>query len=242
MFDWKMEYPDPLVPRQRRLELNERLNDEGEVVDPLDRDEVRERTRTLVEDHGVDSVAVSLLHSYESDEHEQIVADVIAEEYPDLNVSLSSEVVPVIREYERTSTTVINAYVAPVVADYLEFLQSELTSDGFAGEVYMMTSSGGIVDVQTAKAEPISLVESGPAARGARLANLRRDPRQRRRVLVRHGRNHGEGVDRRGRRREDEVQGRRRSRSPVQGGSGYDLVSPLIDLTEIGAGGARSPP
>jgi len=130
MFDWEMEYPDPLVPRQRRLELNERLNDAGEVVEPLDREEIRERTRTLVEDHNVDSVAVSLLHSYESDEHEQMVAGVIEDEYPDLNVSLSSSVVPVIREYERTSTTVINAYVAPVVADYLEFLRSELESEG----------------------------------------------------------------------------------------------------------------
>jgi len=237
MFDWEMEYPDPLVPRQRRLELNERLNDAGEVVEPLDREEIRERTRTLVEDHNVDSVAVSLLHSYESDEHEQMVAGVIEDEYPDLNVSLSSSVVPVIREYERTSTTVINAYVAPVVADYLEFLRSELESEGFAGEVYMMTSSGGIVDVRTAKAEPVRLVESGPAA-GVLASRI-------------FGQNHGNddvfsfdmgGTTAKGSVVEDgDV--RMKYTADVarvhrfKEGSGYDLVSPLIDLTEIGAGG-----
>ncbi|WP_226482688.1 hydantoinase/oxoprolinase family protein [Natrinema amylolyticum] len=237
MFDWEMEYPDPLVPRQRRLELDERLTDDGEVVEPLDEEEVRERTRTLVEDHGVDSVAVSLLHSYESDTHERAAAEVIEDEYPDLNVSLSADVVPVIREYERTSTTVINAYVAPVVADYLEFLGSELQSEGFAGEVYMMTSSGGIVDVQTAKAEPIRLVESGPAA-GVLASRI-------------FGENHGNddvfsfdmgGTTAKGSVVEDgdirmkyETDVARVHR--FKEGSGYDLVSPLIDLTEIGAGG-----
>ncbi|WP_222912869.1 hydantoinase/oxoprolinase family protein [Natrinema sp. SYSU A 869] len=237
MFDWEMEYPDPLVPRQRRLELDERLTDDGEVVEPLDEEEVRERTQTLVEDHDVDSVAVSLLHSYESDTHERAVAEVIEDEYPDLNVSLSADVVPVIREYERTSTTVINSYVAPVVADYLEFLRSELQSEGFAGEVYMMTSSGGIVDVRTAKAEPIRLVESGPAA-GVLASRI-------------FGENHGNdgvfsfdmgGTTAKGSVVEDgdvrmkyETDVARVHR--FKEGSGYDLVSPLIDLTEIGAGG-----
>lgn len=237
MFDWQMQYPDPLVPRQRRLELDERLDDEGEVVEPLDEAEVRERVRTLVEDHDVDAVAVSLLHAYESDAHERVVGDVIEEEYPDLNVSLSSEVAPVIREYERTSTVAINAYVAPVVADYLDYLRSELGTEGFDGEVYMMTSSGGVVDLETAKAEPIRLVESGPAA-GVLASRI-------------FGANHdSEDVftfDMGGTTAKGSVvtdgEVRMKYATDVarvhrfKEGSGYDLVSPLIDLTEIGAGG-----
>ena len=237
MFDWNMEYPDPLVPRQRRLELDERLSDDGGIVEPLDEEDVRDRVHTLVEDHDVDSVAVSLLHAYESDTHERLVASVIEDEYPDLHVSLSSEVAPVIREYERTSTVVINAYVAPVVADYLEYLQSELRSEGFDGEVYMMTSSGGVVDIRTAKAEPIRLVESGPAA-GVLASRI-------------FGANHDSedvftfdmgGTTAKGSVVKDgEV--RMKYNTDVarvhrfKEGSGYDLVSPLIDLTEIGAGG-----
>ncbi|UHQ95210.1 hydantoinase/oxoprolinase family protein [Haloterrigena alkaliphila] len=237
MFDWEMEYPDPLVPRQRRLELNERLDDDGEVVEPLDREEVRERVGTLVEDHDIDSIAVSLLHSYESDVHERAVAEVIDDEYPDLNVSLSADVVPVIREYERTSTTVINAYVAPVVADYLSYLQSELQSEGFAGEVYMMTSSGGVVDVRTAKAEPVRLVESGPAA-GVLASRI---------FGEKHGNDDVFSFDMGGTTAKGSIveDGDIRMKYAAdvarvhrfKEGSGYDLISPLIDLTEIGAGG-----
>lgn len=237
MFDWRMEYPDPLVPRQRRLELDERLNDTGEVVEPLDREEVRQRARELVVDYDVDSVAVSLLHAYESDEHEQLVREVVAEEYPNVNVSLSSEIVPVIREYERTSTTTINAYVAPIVEDYLDFLRAEFRSEGFTGEVYMMTSSGGIVDIETAKSEPIHLVESGPAA-GVLASRI-------------FGQDHGNddifsfdmgGTTAKGSIIED-TDVRMKYQADVarvhrfKEGSGYDLISPLIDLTEIGAGG-----
>ncbi|WP_254538235.1 hydantoinase/oxoprolinase family protein [Halomarina litorea] len=237
MFDWEMSYPDPLVPRQRRLELDERLADDGSVVEPLDENQIRERVRTLVEDHGVESVAVSLLHAYESDRHERRVADVIAEEYPDLNVSLSSRVAPVIREYERTSTVAINAYVAPVVADYLGYLRSELRAAGFEGDVYMMTSSGGVVDVATATAEPIRLVESGPAA-GVLASRI---------FAGAHGHDDVFTFDMGGTTAKGSVveDGAVRMKYATdvarvhrfKEGSGYDLVSPHIDLTEIGAGG-----
>jgi len=237
MFDWRMQYPDPLIPRQRRLELDERLDDAGRVVRPLDREEVRERARELVEDHDVDSIAVSLLHAYESDDHERLVGEVLDAAYPDVNVSLSSEIAPVIREYERTSTTAINAYVAPVVEEYLDFLREELRSEGFDGEVYTMTSSGGIVDVATAKTEPIRLVESGPAA-GVLASRI-------------FGRNHGKedvfSFDMGGTTAKGSVveNGDVRTKHSAdvarvhrfKEGSGYDLLSPLIDLAEIGAGG-----
>lgn len=237
MFDWGIEYPDPLVPRDRRLELDERLNDEGEVIRPIDRDEVRQRAATLVEDHEVDSIAVSLLHSYVDDNHEQVVGDVLEESYPDVNVSLSSSVVPVIREYERTSTTAINAYVAPVVEDYLDFLREQLREEGFEGEVYPMTSSGGVVDIETAKDEPIRLIESGPAA-GVLASRIFGGD---------HGYNDVFSFDMGGTTAKGSII--RDGDVPMKyqtdvarvhrfrEGSGYDIISPQIDLTEIGAGG-----
>ena len=235
--DWQISYPDPLVPRNLRLEVDERLNSDGEVVDTIDRDEVRSKVTTLVEDEGVESVAVSFLHAYASDEHEQLVKEVIEEAYPELSISLSSEVAGIIREYERTSTTVINAYTIPVIREYLEHLQSELREDGFEGELYMMSSNGGVVDVETAKQEPIRLVESGPAAGvlASQLVGLEADREQ----LFAFDMG---GTTAKGAIIEDskipmtyqtDIAREHRFRE----GSGYDLVTPMIELTEIGAGG-----
>lgn len=235
--DWQITYPDPLVPRSRRLELNERLDGDGGVVDPIDRDEVREKVTTLVEDNGVESIAVSLLHAYASDEHERVVRSVVKEEYPDVNVSLSSEVAGIIREYERTSTTAINAYVVPVVREYLAYLEDELRSDGFTGELYLMSSNGGIVGVETAKEEPVRLVGSGPAAGvlASRLVGAEADREQ----LFAFDMG---GTTAKGAIIEDDVipmtyrtDVAREHR--FKEGSGFDLVTPMIELTEIGAGG-----
>jgi N-methylhydantoinase A/oxoprolinase/acetone carboxylase beta subunit len=237
MFDWGMEYPDPLVPRQRRLEIDERLDDAGEVVRPIDRDQIREQATTLIEDHDVDSIAVSLLHAYENDAHEQVIKSVLDETYPEVSVSLSSAVAPVIREYERTSTTAINAYVMPVVEEYLDFLQEELQDEGFTGEVYLMTSSGGIVNIATAKAEPVRLVESGPAA-GVLASRIFGEKQGASDVfsfdmggttakgsIIREG-------DIRMKYDTDVARVHR-----FKEGSGYHITTPLLDLTEIGAGG-----
>lgn len=237
MFDWGMEYPDPLIPRDRRLEIDERLSDDGSVVTPIDRDQIRKQAQRLVEDKGVESFAVSLLHAYENDEHERIIEEVLDEEYPDVPVSLSSEVAPVIREYERTSTVAINAYVVPVVEEYLDFLREELESEGFTGEVYLMTSSGGIVDIATAKAEPVRLVESGPAAGvlASRIFGKKQDETDvfsfdmggttAKGSIIRDG-------DIRMKYQTDVARVHR-----FKEGSGYDITTPLLDLTEIGAGG-----
>lgn len=237
VYDWQLEYPPPLVPRNRTMELAERINSDGEVVSPLERAEVSTQIGRLVENHDVESVAVSLLHAYESDDHERLVADVFADEYPNIHVSLSSEVSPIIREYERTSTTVVNAYVAPVLDAYLDFFKSELHDAGFSGSIYLMTSSGGIVDVETAKTEPVRLVESGPAAG----------------VLVNRmfGETHGSadifsfdmgGTTAKGSIvRDGEInmtyQADVAREHRFKPGSGYDIITPMIDITEIGAGG-----
>lgn len=235
--DLQISYPEPLVPRHRRLEVNERLDADGNIVTPIDRDDVREKVTTLVEDEGVESIAVSLLHAYASDEHEQVVKEVIEEEFPEVSVSLSSEVAEIIREYERTSTTVINAYAVPVVKEYLDFLEDELRSDGFSGELYMMASNGGVVAVETAKKEPIRLISSGPAA-GVLASQL---------VGAEAGRDQLFAFDMGGTTAKGAIiedgsvpmtyQTDVAREHRFKEGSGYDLVTPMIELTEIGAGG-----
>ena len=163
LYDIFLELPEPLVPRRLRMEVNERILSDGEVLTPIDAAEVTDLASTLVE-QGVEAVAVALLHSYRNPEHERRVEAVLNEFAPDLVVSTSSDVVPEIREYERTSTTIANVYVRPVVARYLGQLEASLTDLGFDGSLFIMLSSGGICTVETAQRYPIRLVESGPAA------------------------------------------------------------------------------
>ena len=154
---------DPaLVPRERRYEALERVGADGGVVEALCAGQVRELARALPED--VESVGVCLLHSYANPDHELEVAGIFRAELPDLHVSVSHELSREFREYERTSTVVMNAYVGPVVDRYLSRLVDALTEDGFDGSLYLMESSGGVTSVPDARARPIVLVESGPAA------------------------------------------------------------------------------
>jgi N-methylhydantoinase A/oxoprolinase/acetone carboxylase beta subunit len=136
----------------------------------LDREAARAEIRALMAE-GIEAFAVCLLHSYRNPEHELAVAALIAEEAPNLPVSLSHRVLPQIREYERTSATTINAYVQPIVRRYLRRLRDGLRAEGYAGELYLMTSLGGTMAVETAEAFPIQIVESGPTA-GTLIASL----------------------------------------------------------------------
>lgn len=163
IYDLLMVLPEPLVPRPLRLEITERLNGRGEVVEPLCVDELGELKKTLV-DQDVQALAVCFLHSFTNPAHEQQVGAWLAENLPDLNISLSYQVAPEIREYERMSTTVSNAYVQPLTHRYVNRLQQELADGGFAKQLYMMLSSGGITTAETAAQFPVRLIESGPAA------------------------------------------------------------------------------
>ncbi len=163
MYDIFIELPKPLVPRHLRLGVRERILDDGSVLIPLDEDGVRAATRRLVA-AGVQAVAVCFLHSYANPAHERRAAELIAAEAPDLWVSLSSEVAPEIREYDRFSTTVANVYVRPLVDRYLATLVGRVRELGFGCEVLIMLSGGGVATVETARQFPIRLVESGPAA------------------------------------------------------------------------------
>ncbi|UCG64276.1 MAG: hydantoinase/oxoprolinase family protein [Deltaproteobacteria bacterium] len=162
-YDIFAEFPKPLVPRRFRLEVDERIRSDGTVLRPLDPEDAREVVGKLIE-MGVESIAVCLLNSFENPTHELKIKEIIQKEAPDISVSISYEVLPQIREYERTSTTVTNAYVKPLTGRYLTKLSERLESIGSEGKLFIMLSSGGITSVETAAEFPVRIIESGPTA------------------------------------------------------------------------------
>jgi N-methylhydantoinase A len=177
LYDLFLEMPTPLVPRHLRLEVDERIYADGTVARQPDAEDVAKLVAEL-RDKDIQAIAVCLVHSYANPAHERLVGDIIREIAPDLRVSLSSDVVPEIREYERTSTTVVNVYVQALVEDYLAELVRRLRELQIGGELLLMLSSGGISTVETASRFPLRLLESGPAggalasAHFGRLANV----------------------------------------------------------------------
>ncbi len=170
IYDLFLRYPTPLVPRHRRLEVAERIDRDGRVVTELNADDVRRAARALKAD-GVEAVAICFLHAYREPKHEQQAAAIVAAELPGIPVSVSSSVVAEIGEYARCVTTCANAYVQPLMADYLQRLDQALRDAGFGGALRLMHSAGGLLSVAAAREVPIRLLESGPAG-GARAAAL----------------------------------------------------------------------
>jgi N-methylhydantoinase A len=163
MYDVFIERPEPLVPRSLRYGVRERVLDDGSVLLDLDEKQILTIVAELRE-RGVRAVAVSFLHSFRYPEHERRIREILAEQAPEMVVSISSEVAPEIREYERTSTTVANVYTRPLVEGYLHSLEHRLRRLGFRGSLYIMLSNGGTASVKTACRFPVRLLESGPAA------------------------------------------------------------------------------
>ena len=168
-YDVLIDKPVALVPRSRRLTVGERVDIAGRVVEPLVEADV-EALLPALDAAGVESVAVGYLHAYANPAHEQRTRDLLSARRPDLSISLSSEVCPEVREYERFSTTVANAYVRPLMETYLARLGRGLADLGLACPLLLMTSGGGLTTLETAMRFPIRLVESGPAG-GAILAS-----------------------------------------------------------------------
>ena len=162
-YDPHAPMPEPLVPRERRLEVRERVRSDGSVLEPLARDSVVESLERLEADQ-VESIAVCLLNSFENPEHERQIKQLIAAAMPGVSVSISYEVLPQIREYERTSTTVANAYVKPLTESYLRSLRQRLAERGFHGRLFIMLSSGGVTSADIAAEYPVRIIESGPCA------------------------------------------------------------------------------
>jgi N-methylhydantoinase A len=163
LYDLFIEMPPVLVPREARLEARERVRADGSIDTPLDEASVLEAGRNLVA-QGIESVAICFLHAYANPVHERRARDVLRQAFPRLYVSISSEVAPQIREYERTSTTAANAYVLPIADRYLESLEARLKDLGIRCPLLMMLSNGGLTHVGEARRFPVQLLESGPAA------------------------------------------------------------------------------
>ena len=162
MYDPQADKPTPQVPRHLRMEVTERVRHTGLVETPLDEDDVRRAVREL-KDAAVDSIAVCLLYSYLNADHERRIGELIREEMPDVYVSLSCDVLPEFREYERLSTVVTNSYVGPVVANYLARLRQVLADRGLTAVPHVTQSNGGVIPFSTAEALPVRLVLSGPS-------------------------------------------------------------------------------
>ncbi len=171
LYDLNLEFPKPLVPRHLRFDVPERTAADGSVLQPLDETFVRRLVAEL-RDKGIKAIGVCYLHSFRNPAHERRTFEIIKEVAPEIRVSLSSEVVAEIREYQRTSTTVANVYVQERVSDYLAELQRRLDAIAFKGSFFVMLSSGGIATAETASRFPVRLLESGPAAGALAAAHL----------------------------------------------------------------------
>jgi N-methylhydantoinase A len=171
LFDLTWEKPEPLVERRRRLEVDERVAADGAVVRPLDRAGLLAAAERLVAD-GSDVIAVSLINSYVNPAHERLAERLLAERFPALEVTTSSRVLPEIKEYERTSTTVVNAYLLPVMRRYLANLAAGLRAIGVEAPLLVVVSNGGVVGAAAAGERPVFAVGSGPAAGVAGAARL----------------------------------------------------------------------
>jgi len=173
-YDLNLALPEPLVPRHLRLAVPERVDNSGAVLAPLDESAVSALLPTLAHEH-VESLAIGFLHSFVNPAHELRVREIVAAACPDLPMSLSCEVSPEMREWERFSTTVANAYVQPLMARYLRRLESELRALGLTAPLLLMLSGGGLTTIDTACRFPIRLVESGPAGGAIFAAHIARN-------------------------------------------------------------------
>lgn len=232
--------PVPLVPRDLAFEVVERMGFDGQVIVPLDADSVS-RLTDMLRQQDVEAIAVCLLNSYANPEHERIVGDRLRTAFPDCFITLSSDILPEIREYERASTTVVNAYVGPPVTRYLASLINELGRNGISAPLRIMQSSGGILDSSSVLSRPAQLIECGPAAGVMAAAHISRlsgfgkiitfdmGGTTAKAAIVENGQ--FQIAD------EYEVGGGISLSSRLVKGSGYPLKLPAIDISEVGAGG-----
>ena len=240
LYDLNWEKPEPLVPRRMRMEVPARVNPWGEETVPLDEEATREAVGRLLEE-GAESVAVCFLHAYSNGAHERRVRELIEQVAPGVSVSLSSEVLPEMKEYERTSTTVINAYVQPVVKSYFLSMERDLKDLGMEIPIMVMQSNGGMMPSELARERPIHIIESGPAAGVTGCYHLARkmglDDVM---TLDMGGTTAKASLIEEGemsRSPEYEVGGAVSIGHRLLKGSGYLLRVPSVDLAEVGAGG-----
>ena len=240
LYDMDYEKPPPLIERRLRFEVDERMNGKGEIERPLDPAEVARVVDRLVAEK-VEAIAVCLLHSYANPAHERMIKAIVQERAPGMSLSISSDVLPEIKEYERTSTTVINAYVKPIVTKYLESLIGDLKEIDVKAPLLLMQSNGGLTTADAVAEMPMNIIESGPAAGvvGAR-ALARRIGLSKIISFDMGGTTAKASLVENGevtRAEEYSVGAGIMVGSRLMSGAGYLLKVPAIDLAEVGAGG-----
>jgi N-methylhydantoinase A len=240
MFDLTWEKPEPLSPRRWRLEVDERLAADGSVVRPLNAEEVLAAGRRFVEE-SVEAVAICFINSYVNATHEREARELLEQAFPELAITASYEVLPEIKEYERTSTTVVNAYLLKEMRAYLDRLQSLLSTAGFSAPLLVMSSAGGIMGAELAARKPVFVVGSGPAGGVTGAARLSRTAGHPDAIVFDMGGTTAKAaiVDGGAPMLTSEYEFRDGISSPsrfIKGG-GYMLKVPSIDIAEVGAGG-----
>jgi N-methylhydantoinase A len=240
LYDLSWTKPPPLVERYLRVEVDERVNAGGEIERPLAEADAARAIEKLV-DQGVEAIAVCLIHSYLNPAHEQLLKEVAARIAPQLTLCISAEVLPEIKEYERTSTTVINAYVRPIVEKYLLSLTTELARIGIDAPLLLMQSNGGLTTAKAAAVAPMNIIESGPAAGVVGVQALTRQLGVTKAISFDMGGTTAKASlienGELSRALEYSVGGGVMIGSLLLSGAGYTLKVPAIDLAEVGAGG-----
>ena len=234
--DLYLKYPEPLVTRNLRFEVEERISRDGEIIIPIDMDQVKDTLSNIVR-QGITTIAICFIHAYKNPIHEEMVRTLVFNEFDFLNVSISSDIHPKLREFERTTTTVANAYVQPLTSKYINRLKDNFINNLFKGEFHLMQSSGGLISPSSAIKYPIRLLESGPAG-GAQFASYFGQLIKRlnlisfdmggttaKACLIQNGKADIAPM----------METAREHR--FKKGSGIPIEAPVIDMIEIGAGG-----
>ena len=229
-----------LIPRHKTLEINERIGSKGEIIESSSIDSIK-KTIDFIDKHNIDSAAVCLINSYRNSAHEDEIAKKIRINLPNIDISLSSKILPHIGEYERMSSTVIDAYIKPIVRNYLRNLKKKITSKKIEAPIYIMKCSGGLTTLEHAEQIPINMIESGPAA-GVLAASyfLKKFKYQNLITFDMGGTTAKASIIENGkilRTRDYEVGGQISATSRLTGGGGYPINIPVVDIAEVGAGG-----
>ncbi len=237
LYDMRIEYPEPLVPLPLRREIDERINSKGEIETDLPEQEVLGAVQELNGWHRITSVAVCFINSYRNPVHERRAGEIIAREFPGMSVSTSAGVLPAIREYERWTTAVVNAYSQSIFRTYLSELDAWLANNGFTGTLHLLGSDGGVVNIDTARQYPVRLLASGSAAAALRCGQVDNATAGSDLLMLDMGGTTAKlGIISSGKaqkRYDTEVGLVYRNKS----GSGLPVSTPVLDLAEIAAGG-----
>ena len=237
VFDLRITFPEPIVPRARRREVRERMRFDGTVEQSLDLEAARASVRDLVVEEGIEALAICLLHAYANPTHEEALRRMVETSFPALFVSTSAEVFPGWREFERFTTTSINAYAGPMFGHYLQRIESGLATLGFRGRLYVMSASGGALTPPLARRLPVRVIESGPAA-GAQMSAVHGRALDLPNLLsFDMGGTTAKGALVRGGVAMKVYKLEVARQHEFKAGSGLPVRTPVIDMIEIGAGG-----